>query len=150
MTQKLIITFCIALYALGVPLLEINATHVFNPDWTPHARIHEVWQLLTNTAIGLFCLWCLWIRRQVILSALLSMFVTGGFLLAFAMQDLYGGSMKYLNGSEKTLFDINIGVVGFGLAFFLLMTAIIVENIQSIDFDMDTVSLPSATLQDLM
>lgn len=127
MIQKLLITFCIALYAIGVPILEINPSHVFNPDWTPHARIHEVWQLLTNSAIGILCLWHVWVRQHVITSAILSMIVTGGFLLAFSIQDLFGGSMKYLDGSEKTLFDINIGVLGFGLAFILLVTAILLE-----------------------
>jgi Na+-transporting methylmalonyl-CoA/oxaloacetate decarboxylase gamma subunit len=28
--------------------------------------------------------------------------------------------MKYLDGSEKTILGINIGVVGFGVAFILL------------------------------
>ena len=41
---------------LGVPILDINATHVFNPDWTPHVRIHEVWQLLTNSSLGVLCI----------------------------------------------------------------------------------------------
>jgi hypothetical protein len=29
--------------------------------------------------------------------------------------------MKYLDGSEKTILGINIGVLGFGLAFILLL-----------------------------
>ena len=78
------------------------------------------------------------------------MIVTGSFLLAFSMQDLYGGSMKYLDGSEKTLFDINIGVVGFGLALILLVSAIIIEMIRSLDFDMDTISLPPTALHNLI
>jgi hypothetical protein len=52
------------------------------------------------------------------------MLVTGGFLLAFGLKALYGGSMKYLDGSEKTLFGINIGILGFGIAFILLMTTL--------------------------
>jgi hypothetical protein len=52
------------------------------------------------------------------------MLVTGGFLLAYSLQNLYGGSMKYLDGSEKTVLGINIGVVGFGLAFILLLGTI--------------------------
>jgi hypothetical protein len=52
--NRIIITFCIVLYAIAVPFLEINDTHVFNPDWTPHVRIHEVWQLITNSGIGFF------------------------------------------------------------------------------------------------
>ncbi|WP_127141500.1 hypothetical protein [Flagellimonas marinaquae] len=119
--KKTIITFSIVLYAIVVPFLEINDTHVFNPDWTPHAKIHEVWQLITNSAIGVLCLWLVWVKKEFRLSALLSMLVTGGFLLAYSLQNLYGGSMKYLDGSEKTILGINIGVVGFGLAFILLL-----------------------------
>ncbi|MEQ5791857.1 hypothetical protein J4E06_12385 [Muricauda sp. NFXS6] len=119
--KKTIITFSIVLYAIAVPFLEINDTHVFNPDWTPHAKIHEVWQLITNSSIGILCLWLVWVKKEFRLSALLSMLVTGGFLLAYSLQNLYGGSMKYLDGSEKTILGINIGVVGFGLAFLLLI-----------------------------
>ena len=62
------------------------------------------------------------------MSALLSLSVTGGFLIAFALQDSYGGSMKYLDGSEKTLFGINIGVVGFGLVVILLIAVLFLER----------------------
>ncbi|MFT7186611.1 MAG: hypothetical protein ACI84K_002014 [Pseudohongiellaceae bacterium] len=57
MFPKLIITFSVILYAAVVPILEINATHVFNPGWAPLLRIHEVWQLLTNSSLGILCLW---------------------------------------------------------------------------------------------
>ena len=128
--NKYIITFSIALYAIAVPILEINDTHVFNPDWTPHVRIHEVWQLITNSGIGLLCLWLVWIRNETKIGTILSLLITGGFLLAYILQDFYGGSMKYLDGSEKTLFGINIGVLGFGVAFLLLFT-IIYSDIKS-------------------
>ncbi len=123
--QKSIITFSIILYAFAVPYLEINESHVFNPDWTPHAKIHEVWQLITNSSIGLLCLWQVWVRKNYVLGTLLSMLITGGFLLAYALQTTYGGSMKYLDGTEKTIFNINIGVFGFGIAFFLLVISLI-------------------------
>jgi len=119
--KKLSITFAILLYAFVVPFLEINDTHVFNPDWTPHVRIHEVWQLITNSSIGLICLWLLWRKNEINMSALLSLLIMGGFLLAFLIKDTYGGSMKYLDGSEKTLLGINIGVLGFGIAFTLII-----------------------------
>lgn len=119
-TKKLTISFVILLYAIAVPILEINDTHVFNPDWTPHAKIHEVWQLITNSTIGIFCLWLVWIKNEFKTSIVLSMLVTGGFLLAYSLQNLYGGSMKYLDGSEKTILGINIGVLGFGIGFLLL------------------------------
>ena len=119
--KKSIVTFSVILYAIIVPFLELNATHVFNPDWTPHVRIHEVWQLITNSSIGLLCLWLVWVKKETIISTILSLLITGGFLFAYILQDFYGGSMKYLDGSEKTLLGINIGVLGFGIAFILLI-----------------------------
>ncbi|NER16817.1 hypothetical protein GWK10_06325 [Spongiivirga citrea] len=124
-------TFSIILYAVVVPFLEINVTHVFNPNWTPHVRIHEVWQLITNSSIGLLCLWLVWVKKEVIVSAVLSLIITGSFLVAFILQDFYGGSMKYLDGTEKTLFGLNIGIIGFGVAAILLVITLYTELKQS-------------------
>ena len=33
--------------------------------------------------------------------------------------------MRYFNGSEKTLLGINIGILGFGIAFMLLLFVIL-------------------------
>ena len=126
--RKLTITFAVILYAFVIPYLEINDSHVFNPDWTPHVRIHEVWQLLTNSSIGLLCLYFTWYKSELKLSALLSLLVMGGFLLAFTIKDSYGGSMKYLDGTENTILGINMGVVGFGLAFILILLSFIVKK----------------------
>ena len=114
--RKSIITFSILLYAIVVPFLEINETHVFNPNWTPHS------------GIGLLCLWLVWVKNETRLSSILSLLVTGGFLLAYGLKNAYGGSMKYLDGSEKTLLGINIGVLGFGMAFILVLYLLMVEK----------------------
>lgn len=127
MINKLLITFGILIYALGVPILEINSTHVFNQDWTPHARIHEVWQLITNSGIGLLCLWLVWYKKKIVIPSVLGLLITGGFLLAFILQDFYGGSMKYLDGSEKTLFGINLGILGFGIVFLIFLIILLKE-----------------------
>ena len=66
-------------------------------------------------------MWLVWYKKEVQLSSLLSLIVTGGFLFAFFLKDEYGGSMKYLDGSEKTVLGINIGVLGFGIAFLILI-----------------------------
>ncbi|MEE9363709.1 MAG: hypothetical protein V3U92_14005 [Cellulophaga sp.] len=132
MIKKIAITFSVILYAIVVPFLDINETHVFNPDWTPHARIHEVWQLVTNSSIGVLCLWLVWYKKEVRLSTLLSLIVMGGFLLAFFLKDGYGGSMKYLDRSEKTVLGINIGILGFGIAFlFLILSHVLTRGQKS-------------------
>ena len=84
---------------------------------------------MTNSGMGLFCLWLVWVKKDVKNSAIVSMLVTGGFLLAYILKDFYGGSMKYLDGSEKTLFGINIGILGFGIAFLLLLVTIITNKV---------------------
>ncbi|MEM9001642.1 MAG: hypothetical protein AAGB24_15390 [Bacteroidota bacterium] len=34
--------FALSPYILVVPFLELNDTHVFNPDSTPHVGIYEI------------------------------------------------------------------------------------------------------------
>lgn len=126
--KRIAITFSVILYAFVVPFLEINESHVFNLDWTPHARIHEVWQLITNTGIGLYCIWLIWVKRETTISLVLSLLVTGGFLMAYFMRSGYGGSMKYLDGTEKTILGINIGLLGFGVAALWMLFSALAEK----------------------
>jgi len=114
MLSRLLSTFSVLVYAFVVPYLEINETHVFNPHWPSHARLHEVWQLVTNTGIGVVSLWFIWRRREVSLSNLFAFLVTGSFMLAFILRGYYGGSMLHSDGTERLLMGMNIGVFGFG------------------------------------
>ena len=118
MLDKILLTISIALYSIAVPYLEINDTHVFNPDWVAHARLHEVWQLITNSALGAIALWLTWMSVDGKGKAsVIALVVTGGFLAAYALQGLYGGSMVHPDGTEKTVSGINVGVIGFGWVF---------------------------------
>jgi hypothetical protein len=128
MLEKILITLGVITFGLGVPFLEINASHVFNQDWTPHARLHEVWQLITNTSLAAMCLWFVWIRSNVVLPAAIGLMVTTGFLLAYVIRGSYGGSGKYLDGSEKLVFGMNIGVFGFTIVTFMFLIAIFLHR----------------------
>lgn len=128
MVSRLLVTFGALVWGLGVPYLEINDTHVFNPDWTPHALIHEVWQLFTNTGFAGFAIWLAWVKDEVIQGAIVGLLITGGFLAAFIIRNTYGGSMKYLDGTEKTVVGLNIGVLGFSIVAGGLIIAILLEK----------------------
>ncbi len=130
MTIKILLTIGIVFYGLAVPIMEINSSHVFDPKWVPHARLHEVWQLITNSSIAAYSLWLVWGRSKVWLPGLLGMFVTVGFLVAYAIRETYGGSMVLSDGSEKTVAGINLGLAGFGLAVILTIVAVIIERIR--------------------
>ncbi len=129
MPAKLFVTVGIVFYAVVVPVLEINDTHVFNQAWVAHARLHEVWQLFTNTAIGAFSFWLVWFRSNLRLPSLLTLFVTGGFLLSYWLRDYYGGSMAHTDGSERMIFGINLGLFAYSLAIFLAGIAVAVEQL---------------------
>jgi hypothetical protein len=127
MSAKILVTIGILLYALVVPILEINNTHVFNPAWVAHARLHEVWQLATNTTIGLFCLWLVWLKNEVRLPSLFTFFIFGGFLFSYVIRGAYGGSMVHPDGSEATIAGMNMAVFGSGLAIISTVLALILH-----------------------
>ncbi len=128
MIAKLMVTVGIVFYAVVVPILEINDTHVFNQAWEPHARLHETWQLFTNTAIGAYSVWLVWGRDNLRLASLLTLFVTGGFLMAYWLRDGYGGSMVLTDGSEKMILGVNLGLFACALAILLAGLAVALER----------------------
>lgn len=122
-------TLAVAIYALVVPLLEVNATHLFNPEWSAHARTHEAWQLTTNAALGLLALWLLWKRGEPKLAGAISIVVMGSFLVAFMLQDAYGGSMVLSAvHPEKKILGVNLGVVGAILCVLLAAGSILLAR----------------------
>lgn len=128
MTARLMITICILLYAAGVPYLEVNETHVFNMEWPAHARLHNVWQLITNSLIGISCLWMVWARNDIRLPALISTLVMGGFMLAYLLRGFYHGSVKHADGTEIMVLGlVNIGVAAYGLGLLLLAVAFLLD-----------------------
>lgn len=87
-----------------------------------------MWQLFTNTAIGLYSVWLMWGRRNLKLASLLTLFVTGGFLLAYWLRDGYGGSMVLSDGSEKLIIGINMGLFAYILALVLAGVGIMIDQ----------------------
>lgn len=107
---RLALTACLVPFGLMTPLLEIGPTHVFNPDWPAHARLHEVWQLVTHGGLAALCLWLAWARGQVRLATGIAAVVVGGFLVALALAPTYGGGMKHSDGTELAVAGVNVAV----------------------------------------
>ncbi len=116
LSVRLLASLGIGFYAVVVPLLEVNDSHVFNPAWVPHARVHEVWQLIANSSLGLFAAWRLWRRHDLGTATIVNGIVMLAFLAAYALRDTYGGSMVVEGRGELRLLGLNIAVFGFGLA----------------------------------
>lgn len=106
--------FLLALYlapvAVLTPILEIGPSHVFNPDWPGHARVHEVWQLITNVLLAGLALWFAVLRRDMKMASLLGLLVNSAFLGALLLAPLYDGTMRHSDGTELAVGGVNLAV----------------------------------------
>lgn len=110
-TARLAATIGFLVIGLLIPYLEVNDTHVFNPNWTPHARLHEVWQLLTNSTLAAIGLWLVWFRTRIQAASVMGFVIAAAFVGAYLLRDIYGGSTTYSDGSVKIIFGLNATVL---------------------------------------
>ena len=82
-------------------IVDTGHTHLLNPDWDAHSRVHEVWRLSTNIFIAGIGLYLLWVSNYLILPALLSSCIVLGFFSAIFKMSLYG-DVKIGEGIEET------------------------------------------------
>lgn len=119
LASKLLITIGVAFYLLVIPPLEWNQSHVFNADWPPHARFHEVWQLATNIMLGLLVLWLTWQRDKITIAAMISLCVMGGVILSHSLSNHIGGSIQSGNISKQ--------ILGVDLALFTALVVCVIS-----------------------
>lgn len=129
MINRILTTLGLLVLLVLLPLLEIRDTHVFNPDWPPHARLHEVWQLTTNAGISVIGLWLVWRRGAVQLASVLGVFMIGGALIAHLLASTYGGALTYPGAPGGTILGIPAAVL-IPLAACLMFAAAIVRDRQ--------------------
>lgn len=60
---RLLVTAAILGSGPGHVWADLNRTHVFNPQWTPHARFHDASAVATEMGWSIAALWLLWRRR---------------------------------------------------------------------------------------
>jgi hypothetical protein len=88
-------------YSLGPAIADFNRTHATNPLWTPHARFHVVWQVLSYCGIGLISLALIWTAgppAKLWLAVALAIAVYAGFFATVFSMPRYGGSVADTNG----------------------------------------------------
>lgn len=77
-----------AVTSIVIPVaVDFNDTHLFNPDWPGHARLHDAMSFLMSMGLGAGALWLIWSpeRRQgglLALTAVLSVWGWVSLLLA--------------------------------------------------------------------
>lgn len=115
-------------FALLIPVLEANSSHLTNALWPSHARLHEAWQLLTNAGIAVLALYLV-ISRKSAGTALALCLITGvSFLVAWATGGSYGGSMLHTDGTQMAVAGINVAVLIVMVLTVLLVASVFQER----------------------
>ena len=136
---RILLTLVTAGYAFATILADFNKTHATNPQWTPHARFHVVWQISSYAGFGLLALALIWwpgpmaVERLYLVAAMAAIVYIAFFVAVFSMP-VYGGEAYDKNGylpftapvpliAKK--WDVNITI-------FTMFAAILIVGILSI------------------
>jgi hypothetical protein len=104
---------------------DFNRTHATNAAWTPHARFHVVWQVLSYLGFGLLALTLIWwlgplAMKWLYFVALMGAIVYAAFFAALIAMPIYGGAAYDENGYQPfeapfpiiaKRWDANIGLL---------------------------------------
>ena len=111
-------------------LVDVNTSHLLNPDWDSHARVHEAWRLSTNFLVFSLGIYLLWSKNKEILAGLLSLCIHLGFVIAAILMPIYGGEPVGEGIPEPEILMVPFNVFFFGSMFFLqgLVLMTVVKN----------------------
>lgn len=122
---RAILTVIAVILFFGPLLRDSNASHLTNPEWPGHARLHFMWALSFMACSGIANLYYLWIRPLELAALRLccvwqATSLLGGFWTAVALADLYGGTIRD-PAHHETVLGINENVLIFGTLAALLV-----------------------------
>lgn len=121
---RALLTFIAAILFFGPLLRDSNESHLLNPTWPGHARLHFMWAISFMFCSGLANLYYLWAKpldlavlRLCAVWQATSLF--GGFWTAVALVDVYGGTIRDPE-HHATILGVNENVLVFGSLAVLL------------------------------
>ena len=123
---RLLMTVATLMYSLVPVVVDFTETHVFHPDWPPHARFHMVWLLGLLCGVAVVSLYFIWRfdadrafgRRMATGLGLLALM---SFYASAATARLYGGALAD-TGGVAPIFGIDANVLSFTLCAVLLLS----------------------------
>jgi len=117
MIAKVLTSLCLILAGMGPLLLDIGDTHLFNPNWDEHSRVHEVWRLATNFMIAFLGLYLIWKKNMHSIASLLSLCMILGFMISVITMPFYNGLAVGIGMDELRPFNIPLNIFSFIVVF---------------------------------
>jgi hypothetical protein len=105
LVARILFTLMTAGWALLTVVADFNKTHATNPQWTPHARFHVVWQISSYVGLGLLAFALIWwpgalaVERLYFVAAMGAV-VYAAFFAALIAMPIYGGGAYDKNGYQ--------------------------------------------------
>ena len=110
---------------LGPLLIDVGITHLLNPDWDAHARVHEVWRLSSHSFIAFLGLYLIWIMQKEVLAALLSLCLLLGFWVSVFLMPFYDGLAVGQGVDELEPFGVPLNIISFAVVSIIQIAGLI-------------------------
>lgn len=126
---RVLLTVCIAEF-FGPWGRDFSTSHVFNPDWVGHARVHMMWLLGFFLFSGLANLWLVWgvQPQRLVHLQLCALWLAAnllGFWIAIATAGIYDG-LIVVPGVHVFVFGVEENVFAFAVLTAILLAAVAV------------------------
>jgi hypothetical protein len=139
LVSRILLSLVTVGYGFATIKADFNATHATNPQWTPHARFHVVWQILSYCGLAVIALGLIWIKGPVEVERLylatgIGAAIFGAFFIALLARPMFGGTLYDQNGylpfkapfgPARWQWDVNVTVFTVLTAIMLLGAAMI-------------------------
>jgi len=139
LVSRILLSLATVGYGFVTIKADFNATHATNPLWTPHAKFHVVWQILSYCGLAVIALGLIWIKGPVEVERLylatgIGATIFGAFFIALLARPMFGGTLydqdgylpfKAPFGPARWQWDVNVTVFTVLTAIMLLGAAMI-------------------------
>ena len=125
---RVLITVATTWYGFVPLMADLNPSHLFNPNWTPHARMHLTWLLSTNFLLAMYALYLVWGAKEVLRAGLLGLCVVGVFWVATLTRDLYGGMLVDPDLPADFVMGLNPNIIANTLLLLLLGIGVFLQS----------------------
>jgi hypothetical protein len=133
---SILLTVTVLAYGVIPILADFNPTHATNPLWTPHARFHVVWQVLSYSGIALLALALIWAPgpmpvARLYLAAALSAAIYLSFFVTLGSMKLFGGKEYDSNGIQPWPLTIGGTTLKFdaNITVFSVVSAVLIVGV---------------------